>query len=60
LRTLTIAAPAQLSLGVLPKPAERWWLLPEQAQQAALCALAAMIAAGVGEEKGEGDGADER
>jgi len=60
LRTLTLAAPAQLSLGVLPTPAERWWLLPEEAQQAVLCVLAAMIAAGMGEERGEGSGADER
>ncbi|HTW06615.1 MAG TPA: hypothetical protein VME46_03845 [Acidimicrobiales bacterium] len=60
MRTLTIAAPAQLSLGMLPAPAERWWLLPEEAQQAVLCVLAAMIAAGVGRKVSEDDGADER
>jgi hypothetical protein len=45
---------------MLPAPAERWWLLPEEAQQAVLCVLAAMIAAGVGRKVSEDDGADER
>ena len=59
MRTLRIAAPAQLPLGILATPADQWWLLPEDAQQAVLRLLAAMIAAGVVEGT-EGDDADKR
>ncbi|MGH9092409.1 MAG: hypothetical protein ACRDZR_13695 [Acidimicrobiales bacterium] len=50
MRRLRIAAPAQLTLGI-PKlavePIERWWSLPVEAQEAVVCILARMIAAGV-------------
>jgi hypothetical protein len=50
LRRLRLAAPAQLALdipGLDVTPAERWWSLPEEAQEAVVCVLARMIAAGV-------------
>jgi hypothetical protein len=52
---LRIAAPAQLPLGIVAVPAERWWSLPERAQEAVLCLLASMIAASVVEEEGNDD-----
>jgi hypothetical protein len=55
LRTIRIAAPAQLPLGIAGTPADRWWSLPEEARQAVLRALAAMIAAGVAGEGLEAD-----
>jgi hypothetical protein len=50
-----IAAPAQLPLGILALPAERWWSLPRAAQQTVLCVLAKMIAAEVAWEVGADD-----
>jgi hypothetical protein len=50
LRRLRITAPAQLTLGIPDlalEPVERWWSLPEAAQEAVVCILARMIAAGV-------------
>ncbi len=56
MRRLRLAAPAQLALdipGLLITPAERWWSLPEEAQEAVVCVLARMIAAGVVDETDE-------
>jgi len=53
LRTIRLAAPAQLPLGIAGTPADRWWSLPVEARQAVLRALAAMIAAGVAGEAPE-------
>ena len=56
MRRLRIAAPAQLALGIpglAITPAERWWSLPEEAQEAVVCVLARMIAAGVVDEADE-------
>jgi len=56
LRRLRLAAPAQLSLdipGLVITPAERWWSLPEEAQEAIVRVLARMIAAGVVDETDE-------
>jgi hypothetical protein len=39
-------------------PAQRWWSLPQEAQEAVLCLLARMITAGVIEEERGGDDAD--
>jgi hypothetical protein len=53
LRRLRIAAPAQLTMGIpglVITPVDRWWLLPESAQEAVVCILARMIADGVVEE----------
>lgn len=55
MRRLRLAAPAQLALdipGLVITPAERWWSLPEEAQDAVVCVLARMIAAGVIDEAG--------
>lgn len=56
MRRLRLAAPAQLALdipGLVITPAERWWSLPEEAQEAIVCVLARMIAAGVVDEADE-------
>ena len=56
MRRLRLAAPAQLALdipGLVITPAERWWSLPEEAQEAVVCVLARMIAAGVVDEADE-------
>ena len=63
MRRLRIAAPTQLRLGFPDhalKPRERWWSLPEDAQETVIRLLARMIASGVveGDEKGAGDDAD--
>ncbi|MGO9333676.1 MAG: hypothetical protein ACLQCU_06450 [Acidimicrobiales bacterium] len=50
MRRLRIAAPAQLTLGIpdlTVSPAEQWSTLPTEAQEAVVCLLARMIAAGV-------------
>jgi hypothetical protein len=50
LRRLRIAAPAQLRLGFPEhalEPVERWWSLPEHAQETVVRLLARMIASGV-------------
>ncbi len=50
MRRLRLAAPAQLTLGIpglVTTPLERWWSLPDDAQEAAVCILARMIAGGV-------------
>jgi hypothetical protein len=50
LRSLRIAAPAQLSLGIdtsLPSPAHRWSLFSEEARTAVVAILARMIGVGV-------------
>ena len=65
MRRLRIAAPAQLSLGIdtgLLDPAQRWWLLSEEARVATIAILARMITAGVveSEEEGAGDEPDQR
>jgi hypothetical protein len=56
LRKLRIAAPSQLTLGI-PEldltPPERWWSLPQTAQEAVVAILARMITAGVVEEDEE-------
>jgi hypothetical protein len=39
----------------LVTPVDRWWLLPEAAQEAVVCILARMIADGVIEEVGPDD-----
>jgi len=60
LRRLRIAAPAQLSLGIpglVITPIERWWSLPEEAQEAVVCILARMIASGVIDEEASSDDA---
>jgi hypothetical protein len=36
--------------GLVITPVDRWWLLPESAQEAVVCILARMIADGVVEE----------
>ncbi len=58
MRRLRIAAPAQLTLGI-PElalaPVDRWWALPAEAQEAVVCILARMIAAGVIETEESGD-----
>ena len=56
MRRLRLAAPAQLALdipGLCVSPVERWWSLPEEAQEAVVCVLARMIAAGVVDEADE-------
>jgi hypothetical protein len=56
LRRLRLAAPAQLALdmpGLVITPSQRWWYLPEEAQEAVVCILARMIAAGVIDESDE-------
>ncbi|HUB71890.1 MAG TPA: hypothetical protein VL984_15825 [Acidimicrobiales bacterium] len=56
MRRLRLAAPTQLALdipGLVISPAERWWSLSEEAQEAVVCVLARMIAAGVVDEDGE-------
>jgi hypothetical protein len=61
LRRLRITAPTQLSLGIpghATAPAERWWSLPEEAQEAVVCVLARMIASGVIDEENEEVAAD--
>ncbi len=58
MRRLRIAAPAQLTLGIpelAPAPVDRWWALPSEAQEAVVCILARMIAAGVVEVEEGGD-----
>ena len=53
MRRLRIAAPAQLTMGIpglVITPVERWWLLPEAAQEAVVSILARMIADGVVDE----------
>jgi hypothetical protein len=50
LRQLRLAGPAQLSLGIVERgldAAERWLMLPPEAQEAVLAVLARMISAGV-------------
>lgn len=50
MRRLRLAAPAQLALdmpGHVITPAERWWSLPDEAQETVICVLARMIASGV-------------
>ena len=50
MRRLRIAAPAQLTMGIpglVITPVDRWWLLPEAAQEAVVCILARMITGGV-------------
>jgi len=56
LRRLRLAAPDQLALdipGLVITPSERWWSLPDEAQEAVVCVLARMIAAGVIDETRE-------
>ena len=56
MRRLRLAAPAQLALdmpGLVITPTERWWSLPDEAQQAVICVLARMIASGVIDEAEE-------
>ena len=56
MRRLRIAAPAQLTLAIpdlATTPTERWWSLPEEAQEAVVSILARMIALGVIEEEEE-------
>ena len=62
MRRLRLAAPAQLALdipGLVITPAEQWWSLPEGAQEAVVCVLARMIAAGVVDEASEEVAADD-
>lgn len=62
MRRLRLAAPAQLALdipGLVITPAERWWSLPEEAQEAVVCVLARMITAGVVDEMDEEVAADD-
>ena len=62
MRRLRLAAPAQLALdipGLVITPAERWWSLPEEAQEAVVCVLARMIAAGVVDDADEEVAADD-
>ncbi len=61
MRRLRVAAPAQLTLGIPElalEPLERWWSLPIEAQEAVVCILARMIAAGVVEMEEEVTGDD--
>ena len=56
MRRLRLAAPAQLALdipGLVITPSERWWSLPDEAQEAVVCVLARMITAGVIDEVNE-------
>ena len=48
MRTLRVAAPCQLSLGLLDLPvsASRWQSLPEEIRHQVLCLLARLIAKG--------------
>jgi hypothetical protein len=39
--------------GLVITPSQRWWYLPEEAQEAVVCILARMIAAGVIDESDE-------
>lgn len=62
MRRLRLAAPAQLALdmpGLVITPTERWWSLPDEAQQAVICVLARMIASGVIDEAREEVAADD-
>ncbi len=52
MRRLRLAAPAQLALDmpghvITPAEPERWWSLPDEAQETVICVLARMIASGV-------------
>jgi hypothetical protein len=50
LRRLRLLAPAQLALDIpelVTTPVDRWWSMPEEAQEAVVCILARMIASGV-------------
>jgi hypothetical protein len=54
LRKLRLAAPAQLTLGIpglMTAPLERWWSLPQYAQEAVVAILARMISEGVVDEE---------
>jgi hypothetical protein len=54
LRKLRLAAPAQLSLGIpglMTTPLERWWSLPQHAQETVVAILARMITEGVIDEE---------
>jgi hypothetical protein len=53
---LRLAAPAQLTLGIpglLTTPLERWWSLPQYAQETVVAILARMITEGVVDEGGD-------
>lgn len=50
MRRLRLLAPAQLTLDIpelVTTPVDRWWSMPEEAQEAVVCILARMIASGV-------------
>jgi hypothetical protein len=56
LRRLRLLAPAQLTLGIpeiVTTPVDRWWSMPDEAQEAGVGILARMIANGVVEEDEE-------
>lgn len=62
MRRLRLSAPAQLALdipGLVITPADRWWSLPEETQEAIVCVLARMIAAGAVDETDEEVAADD-